>query len=134
MKEVGSVADVVIVLSDADPTTNLAIASTVQGVDVIIAGGEATQESSENQATGALILSPGYPGRSMGVVRAVFDSQGHLQKYQLGPCTVLSHPMKTDQSRANEPDTHMFRPLGFNSSPKLLNAFAPLLRELGSVH
>jgi 2',3'-cyclic-nucleotide 2'-phosphodiesterase (5'-nucleotidase family) len=82
MKEVGSVADVVIVLSDADPTTNLAIASTVQGVDVIIAGGEATQEVSENPATGALILSPGYPGRSMGVARAVFDSQGHLQKYQ----------------------------------------------------
>ena len=82
MKEVDNMADVVIILSDADRATNLAVASTVHGIDVIIAGGEATREVSVDPATGALIFSPGYPGRSMGVARIMFDSHGHVQNYQ----------------------------------------------------
>jgi 2',3'-cyclic-nucleotide 2'-phosphodiesterase (5'-nucleotidase family) len=89
-------ADVIILLSHADTSTNQQIAEAVPGIDLIISGGKLQlADPWRSEKTGTLILhadeaTPGHAGRMLGVARLAFDAEGLLvghswQRLKLGP-------------------------------------------------
>ena len=68
-----------ILLSNAGAEAERQLA-TLGGLDVVIGGG--TEGLEQPEAGGAaLLVRPGYPGRSVGVLRLTFDDAGRLQRH-----------------------------------------------------
>lgn len=72
-------ADVVIVLSNAGAETDRAMASRVEGIDVIVGSGVPPVDAPERvDGSETVILRTGYPGRSLGVALIDVDAAGDV--------------------------------------------------------
>jgi 2',3'-cyclic-nucleotide 2'-phosphodiesterase (5'-nucleotidase family) len=102
LAEVTLQADVVILLSTAGQETDLQIAETVPGIDLIISGDTSQLAAPwQIEKTGTLVLhadnaAPGHAGRNVGIAYLAFDQDGKLveqewQRLALGP-EVASNP------------------------------------------
>ena len=85
MPKVTAVADIIILLSSAGNPTDLTIAQTVPGIDLIIEGGQFQSfgRSQLEPATNTLLVhadypAPGHAGRNLGKTTLVFDENGNL--------------------------------------------------------
>lgn len=88
-------ADIVVLLSNAGLEANKAIGSHVQGIDLIISGGQGTMTEALEVAPATLILhadqsSSGHAGRNLGELLVTFDVSGKITAHSwkviaLGP-------------------------------------------------
>lgn len=87
--EAAGQADIIILLSHAGLAADLAIASAVPGIDVIVSGGPGGRpEPARDPTTGTLIVhadeaQPGHAGRVLGMQTLDFDAGGQLQNAQI---------------------------------------------------
>lgn len=79
VKTLAREARIMILLSDAGAEADQQLA-TLDGLDVVIGGGAEGLEQPE-AGRAALLVRPGYPGRSVGVLRLTFDGAGRLQRH-----------------------------------------------------
>ena len=80
LPKVSREALIVVLLSNAGPEVDRQLAANIQGIDVIIGGGEEFLDSPE-MVGHTLLVRPGYQGRSVGVLWLTFDHAGRLTKY-----------------------------------------------------
>ena len=86
--ELAPQTDVIILLSHAGPAIDQQIAEMVQGIDLIVSGGQIqfnTAWQAEN--TGTLMVhadesSAGHAGRRLGIARLSFDAEGQLIQHE----------------------------------------------------
>lgn len=75
-------ADILILLSNESPEMNLLLAERVDGLSVIVEGGDGTLDRPLRVGDdGPLVLRPGYPGRSIAVADLTFDAGGALKDF-----------------------------------------------------
>jgi 2',3'-cyclic-nucleotide 2'-phosphodiesterase (5'-nucleotidase family) len=82
LPEVQSKADIIILLTHLTPTRARALGNAVEGIDLIVTGGDEHLALGE-MVGGALMVhadmaTPGHAGRNLGLVTMDFDSQGLL--------------------------------------------------------
>ena len=87
-------ADIIILLSQAGSTTDQQIAETVEGIDLIISGGQlAFNTAWQAENTGTLIVhadesSAGHAGRRLGIAQLTFDAAGQLIQHEWQRLTI----------------------------------------------
>lgn len=79
-------ADIVIVLTNAPASWARKIASTMDGIDLIVVGGDEPLPAGEMTEAGTVIVHadvamPGHAGRNMGLVTLNFNGQGEVTDY-----------------------------------------------------
>lgn len=75
-------SDIPILLSNESPERNLLLAERVDGLGVIVEGGDGSLDRPLRVGDdGLLVLRPGYPGRSIAVADLTFDAGGALKDF-----------------------------------------------------
>lgn len=87
VREVQGRADIIIVLSSAGAELNKQIAAQVQGIDLILSAGAQRLADPVEAPPGVLVAQadlslPGHAGRTVGILKADYDRDGHMLAYE----------------------------------------------------